>query len=97
MADVLRMLLTGLIAAFCPSFWNLASVWVFRADLREASNFAPVGVIQFSLPEDRSTGTAFVMGDCSVIQRLDETCAHAAASHSTPPVQFGVFFQTSEV
>jgi hypothetical protein len=68
MAVALRMLLTGLIAVFfLPGFWNLASAWVFHADLREASNFAPVGVIEFSLPEGRSTGTAFLIGECAVM------------------------------
>jgi hypothetical protein len=68
MAVALRILLTGLIAAFfLPSFWNLASAWVFNADLREASNFAPVGVIEFGLPEGRSTGTAFLIGECTVM------------------------------
>ena len=68
MAVALRMLLTGLVAAFVlTSLWNLASAWVFRADLREASNFAPVGVIEFSLPEGRSRGTAFLVGECGVM------------------------------
>ena len=68
MAVALRVLLTGLIAAlFLPSFWNLASAWVFYADQREASNFAPVGVIEFSLPEGRSSGTAFLIGECAVM------------------------------
>jgi hypothetical protein len=68
MAVALRILLTGLIAAFfLPSFWNLASAWVFNADLRQASNFSPVGVIEFSLPEGRSTGTAFLIGECTVM------------------------------
>ena len=68
MAVALRMLLTGLIAAFfLPGFWSLASAWIFRADLREVSNFTPVGVIEFSLPEGRSTGTAFLIGECAVM------------------------------
>lgn len=68
MAVALRILLTGLIAAFfVPSFWNLASAWVFNPDLREASNFSPVGVIEFSLPEGRSTGTAFLVGECTIM------------------------------
>lgn len=68
MTVALRILLTGLVAAFfLPSFWNLASAWVFSPDLREASNFAPVGVIEFSLPEGRSTGTAFLVGECTVM------------------------------
>lgn len=68
MAVALRMLLTGLVAVFIlTSLWNLASAWVFHADLREASNFAPVGVIEFSLPEGRSRGTAFLIGECAVM------------------------------
>ena len=68
MTVALRLLLTGLVAAlFLPSFWNLASAWVFHADLRKASNFPPVGVIEFSLPEGRSQGTAFLIGECSVM------------------------------
>lgn len=68
MAVALRLLLTGLVAAFfLPGSWNLASAWVFNADLREASNFAPVGVIEFNLPEGRSTGTAFLVGECVVM------------------------------
>ncbi len=68
MAVALRILLTVLVAAFfLPSFWNLASAWVFNADLREASNFAPVGVIEFSLPEGKSTGTAFLISECTVM------------------------------
>ncbi len=68
MTVALRLLLTGLVAAlFLPSFWNLASAWVFHADLRKASNFAPVGVIEFSLPEGKSTGTAFLIGECSIM------------------------------
>jgi hypothetical protein len=68
MAVALRVLLTGLIAALIlPGFWNLASAWVFNADLREASNFAPVGIIAFNLPEGRSTGTAFLVGECAVM------------------------------
>lgn len=68
MTVALRVLLTGLIAAFfLPSFWNLASAWVFYADQRKASNFAPVGVIEFSLPEGRSRGTAFLIGECAVM------------------------------
>ena len=68
MAIALRILLTGIIAVLIlPSFWNLASAWVFNADLREASNFSPVGVIEFSLPEGRSTGTAFLIGECIVM------------------------------
>ena len=39
MTVALRILLTVLFAAFfLPSFWNLASAWVFHADLRVASN-----------------------------------------------------------
>lgn len=65
MAVALRLLFTVLVAAFLlPGFWNLASAWVFNADLRQASNFAPVGIIEFSLPEGRSTGTAFLVGEC---------------------------------
>lgn len=68
MAVALRLLLTGLVAAlFLPSFWNLASAWVFNPDLRKAANFSPVGVIEFSLPEGRSTGTAFLIGECTVM------------------------------
>jgi hypothetical protein len=68
MAVALRMLLTGLAAAFIlTGLWNLASAWVFHADLRKASNFAPVGVIEFSLPEGRSRGTAFLVGECGVM------------------------------
>ena len=68
MAVALRLLLTGLVAAFfLPGFWNLASAWVFNPDLRKASNFSPVGVIEFSLPEGRSTGTAFLVGECTVM------------------------------
>jgi hypothetical protein len=68
MAVALRILLTGLFAAFfLPSFWNLASAWVFNPDLRKASNFSPVGAIEFSLPEGRSTGTAFLVGECIVM------------------------------
>ena len=68
MAVALRLLLTCLVAAlFLPSFWNLASAWVFNPDLRKASNFAPVGVIEFSLPEGRSRGTAFLIGECAVM------------------------------
>ena len=68
MAVALRILLTGLIATlFLPSLWNLASAWVFHTDLREASNFAPVGVIEFSLPEGRSRGTAFLVDECTVM------------------------------
>lgn len=68
MAVAFRLFLTGLIAAFfLPSFWILASAWVFNPDLRKASNFAPVGVIEFSLPEGRSTGTAFLVGECGVM------------------------------
>jgi hypothetical protein len=68
MTVALRALLTGLVAAFfLPSFWNLASAWVFNADLREASDFSPVGIIEFSLPEGRSTGTAFLIGECTVM------------------------------
>ena len=68
MAVALRVLLTGLVAAiFLPSFWNLASAWVFNVDLREASNFSPVGRIEFNLPEGRSTGTAFLIGECTVM------------------------------
>jgi hypothetical protein len=33
---------------------NLALAWVFKADLREASHFAPVGVIESSLAEGQS-------------------------------------------
>ena len=44
MAVALRMLLTGLVAAFIlTSLWNLASAWVFHADLRKASNFVRLG------------------------------------------------------
>jgi Trypsin-like peptidase domain len=68
MVVALRILLTVLVAAFfLPSFWNLASAWVFNADLRAASNFSPVGVIEFSLPEGRSKGTAFLISDCTVM------------------------------
>ncbi len=68
MTVALRILLTVLFAAFfLPSFWNLASAWVFHADLREASNSSPVGRIEFSLPEGRSTGTAFLIGECTVM------------------------------
>lgn len=68
MAVALRLLLTGLVAVFfLPGSWNFASAWVFNADLRQASNFAPVGVIEFSLPEGRSTGTAFLVGECIVM------------------------------
>lgn len=68
MTVALRLLLTGLIAAFfLPSFWNLASAWVFNVDLRKASNFPPVGVIEFSLPEGQSTGTAFLISECTVM------------------------------
>lgn len=68
MAVALRLLLTGLVAAFfLPGFWILASAWVFNPDLRKAANFSPVGVIEFSLPEGRSTGTAFLIGECTVM------------------------------
>jgi hypothetical protein len=68
MAMALRVLLTSLVAAFfLPGFWSLASAWVFNADLREASNFSPVGVIEFNLPEGQSTGTAFLIGECTVM------------------------------
>ena len=68
MAVALRLLLTGLVAAlFLPSFWILASAWVFNPDLRKAANFSSVGVIEFSLPEGRSTGTAFLIGECTAI------------------------------
>lgn len=68
MAVALRILLTGLIAAFfLPSFWNLASAWVFSPDLRKAANFSSVGLIEFSLPEGRSTGTAFLIGECTIM------------------------------
>ena len=47
MAVALRLLLTGLVAAlFLPSFWILASAWVFSPDLRKAANFSSVGVIE---------------------------------------------------
>jgi hypothetical protein len=68
MAVALRVLIIIFFAAFfLPSFWNLASAWVFNADLREASNFSPVGVIEFDLPEGRSRGTAFLVGECIVM------------------------------
>ena len=68
MAVALRLLLTGLVAAFfLPSSWILASAWVFGPDLRKAANFSSVGVIEFSLPEGRSTGTAFLVGECIVM------------------------------
>ncbi len=74
MAVALRILLTGLIAAFfLARFWNLASAWVFHADLREASNFAPVGVIEFSLPEGQSRGTAFLIGECAIMTNFHVT------------------------
>jgi hypothetical protein len=45
MAVALRVLLASLIAAFfLPSFWSLASAWVFNADLREVSNFSLTGM-----------------------------------------------------
>ena len=68
MAVALRILVTGLIATFfLPGSWNLASAWVFSPDLRKAANFSSVGVIEFSLPEGRSTGTAFLIGECTVM------------------------------
>jgi hypothetical protein len=68
MAVALRVLLTGLVAVFIlTSFWSLTSAWVFHADQRKASNFSPVGVIEFSLPEGRSRGTAFLVGECGVM------------------------------
>ena len=68
MAVAFRVLITGLIAAFfLPGFWSLASAWVFNPDLRKAANFSPVGIIEFSLPEGRSTGTAFLIGECTVM------------------------------
>jgi hypothetical protein len=68
MTLALRLLLTGLFVIFLlPSFWNIASAWVFHADLRKASNFAPVGVIEFSLPEGQSAGTAFLISECTVM------------------------------
>ncbi|HUQ38072.1 MAG TPA: hypothetical protein VM144_17010 [Aestuariivirga sp.] len=68
MTVALRVLLTFLVAAFfLPGFWNLASAWVFNVDLREASNFAPVGVIEFNLPEGQSRGTAFLVDECTVL------------------------------
>ena len=68
MAVALRALLTGLIAVLIlPGFWNLASAWVFNVDLRKASNFVPVGAIEFSLPEGKSRGTAFLIGECAVM------------------------------
>jgi hypothetical protein len=45
----------------------VVSAWIFRTDMRESSRFAPVGVIEFSLPEGRSRGTAFLVGDCAVM------------------------------
>ncbi len=68
MAVALRIFVTVLIATFfLPGSWNLASAWVFNPDLRKAANFSQVGVIEFSLPEGRSTGTAFLIGECTVM------------------------------
>lgn len=68
MAVALRIFVTVLIATlFLPGSWNLAAAWVFNPDLRKAANFSQVGVIEFNLPEGRSTGTAFLVGECLVM------------------------------
>lgn len=45
----------------------VVSAWVFRTDLRENSRLASVGVVEFSFPEGRSRGTAFLVGECTVM------------------------------
>jgi hypothetical protein len=99
MTVALRLFITGFIAAFfLPSFWNLASAWVFHADLREMSNFAPVGVIEFSLPEGRSTGTAFLIGECSVLTNFHVVFGpwYVAALHPPSIKNRGTFTLTQE-
>lgn len=93
----LRVLFTGLVAAFfLPSFWNLASAWVFHADLRKASNFPPVGVIEFSLPEGRSQGTAFLIGECTVMTNFHVAFGpwYVAALHPPSNESRGTFTLT---
>jgi putative peptidoglycan binding protein len=68
MAIALRVLLTSLaVALFLPTLWTLASAWIFYADHREASAFSTVGMIEFDLPEGRSSGTAFLVDECAVL------------------------------
>ena len=68
MAGTLRAFLVKLIRiGFLLGLSIVVSAWVFRTDMRESSRFAPVGVIEFSLPEGRSRGTAFLVGDCAIM------------------------------
>lgn len=53
--------------ALLLGFWNGTSAWIFKADLRKLSNLSSVGVIEFTLPEGKSLGTAFLVGDCTVM------------------------------
>ena len=53
--------------AFLLGLSLLVSAWVFRTDMRESARFAPVGIIEFNLPEGRSQGTAFLVGECIVM------------------------------
>ncbi len=97
MAVALRILLTCLIAAFfLPSFWNLASAWVFSPDLRKAANFSSVGVIEFSLPEGRSTGTAFLIGECTAITNFHVAFGpwYVTALHPPSSAGRGIFTLT---
>ena len=97
MAVALRLLLTGLVAALIlPSFWILASAWVFSPDLRKAANFSSVGVIEFSLPEGRSTGTAFLIGECTVITNFHVAFGpwYVTALRPPPSAGRGIFTLT---
>lgn len=63
-----RSLLAVLVAILLlPELRGIGAAWIFRGDPRRPSNVALVGTITFDMPEGRSAGTAFLVGDCAIM------------------------------